>query len=80
MGGMVFILASDIAPEAVVLRQVILAQAPATKTPFPTFTPDMPSGFNPVVALQASPTNTLVPTWTPSITPTPLPTNTPLPT
>lgn len=49
----------------------VLAQAPATRTPFPTFTPTG-TGLPPPTA-----TGTYVPTWTPSITPTPLPTDTP---
>lgn len=54
--------------------QRVLAQAPATRTPFPTFTPTA-TGLPP-----PTPVNTLVPTWTPSITPTPPATDTPTPT
>lgn len=55
---------------------IVLAQAPATRTPQPTFTP----GFSNI--LLATPLNTRVPTWTPTITPTPTdtPTATPSPT
>jgi hypothetical protein len=53
--------------------QRVLAQAPATRTPFPTFT-TTPTGLPP-----ATPVNTTVPTWTPTITPTPPPTDTPIP-
>jgi hypothetical protein len=53
---------------------VVLAQAPATRTPLPTFTP-LP-GF-----AIATPVNTRVPTWTPTATvpatPTEIPTITP---
>jgi hypothetical protein len=49
----------------------VLAQAPATRTPFPTFTPTG-TGFP-----GPTPVGTLVPTWTPSITLTPTPTHTP---
>ncbi|MCB0167352.1 MAG: hypothetical protein KDI79_24195 [Anaerolineae bacterium] len=52
----------------------VLAQAPATRTPYPTFTPT--STLEP----GATALSTLVPTWTPSITYTPEPTNTPEPT
>src|SRR5262245_41566174 len=55
----------------------VLAQAPATRTPFPTFTP---TG---TLVPGATPIGTFVPTWTPSITPTPtdtpIPTSTPIP-
>lgn len=51
---------------------IVLAQAPATRTPFPTFTPT-PTGSPP-----ATPLSTLVPTWTPTITPTPTPTEIPI--
>lgn len=55
----------------------VLAQAPATRTPFPTFTPTS-TGLPP-----ATPFGTLVPTWTPTVTPTPAdtptPTTTPVP-
>ena len=52
----------------------VLAQAPATRTPYPTFT----STFTPEPG--STSIGTLVPTWTPSITYTPGPTNTPEPT
>jgi hypothetical protein len=74
MGGLFWFIVSANAPQDVIVDQHVLAQAPATRTPFPTFT---------VVPAQATmtlfptPTNTMVPTWTPSITPTPPPTNTP---
>ncbi len=49
----------------------VLAQAPVTRTPYPTFTPTYtPEPW-------ATPLNTLVPTWTPSVTLTPWPTDTP---
>lgn len=51
---------------------LVLAQAPATRTPFPTFTPTG-TGIPGATAI-----GTIVPTWTPSITPTP--TETPIPT
>ncbi len=41
---------------------IVLAQAPATRTPLPTFTPT--PGLN-----ISTPMNTRVPTWTPTITP-----------
>ncbi len=49
----------------------VLAQAPATRTPLPTFT-----GVADRLAF-VTPTGTYVPTWTPTITPIPLPTDTP---
>ncbi len=56
----------------------VLAQAPATRTPLPTFTRTW-NGLSFV-----TPTSTRVPTWTPTITPTPRPTDisteTPIPT
>ncbi len=52
----------------------VLAYAPATRTPFPTFTPTA-TGLPP-----STPINTRVPTWSPTITLTPLPTDTPTPT
>src|SRR5258705_10568724 len=67
LGGLVWLLTIQ-SPGA--FRRV-LAQAPATRTPFPTFTPT-PTGLPP-----ATPIGTIVPTWTPSVTPTPLPTDTP---
>lgn len=53
----------------------VLAQAPATRTPFPTFT----MTFDRLAFM--TPTNTRVPTWTPTITltPTDIPTPTPMP-
>jgi hypothetical protein len=49
----------------------VLAQAPATRTPFPTFTPTGTGEPGP------TPLSTMVPTWTPSITLTPTPTSPP---
>lgn len=49
----------------------VLAQAPATRTPQPTFT----HSWNSLSFV--TPTSTHVPTWTPTITPTPQPTDTP---
>ena len=69
LGGLVWLLAVQ-SPGGF---QRVLAQAPATRTPFPTFTPTS-TRLPPPTAM-----NTLVPTWTPSITPTPLPTDTPIP-
>ena len=69
LGGLVWLLAVQ-SPGGF---QRVLAQAPATRTPFPTFTPtstDLPP---------PTPLNTMVPTWTPTITPTPAPTETPIP-
>src|SRR5512138_2061230 len=67
LGGLVWLLATE-SPGA--FRRV-LAQAPATRTPFPTFTAT-PTGLPPPTAI-----GTLVPTWTPTVTPTPQPTDTP---
>jgi len=57
---------------------IVFAQAPATRTPFPTFT-STPTGQPLATAL-----STRVPTWTPTITltptPTDIPTATPVPT
>jgi len=69
LGGLVWLLAAQ-TPGAF---QRVLAQAPATRTPLPTFTPTA-TGLPLPTAM-----NTRVPTWTPTITPTPLPTNTPVP-
>jgi hypothetical protein len=69
LGGMVWLLATE-SPGA--FRRV-LAQAPATRTPFPTFTAT-PTGLPP-----PTPLGTMVPTWTPTISPTPQPTDTPTP-
>ncbi len=73
LGGLVWLLAME-TPGS--FRRV-LAQAPATRTPFPTFT-TTPTGLPP-----ATPIGTFVPTWTPTVTPTPqdtpTPTLTPLP-
>ena len=74
LGGLVWLLATQSSGRF----PIVLAQAPATRTPFPTFTPTS-TGLPP-----ATPLNTSVPTWTPSITPTPTPTHitteTPIPT
>ncbi len=74
LGGLVWLLATQTSGRF----PIVLAQAPATRTPFPTFT-TTPTGLPP-----ATPMNTRVPTWTPSVTPTPLPTEiptaTPIPT
>ena len=74
MGGLVWIVASDLAPEDSFFTQRVMAQAPATRTPNPTFTP---APALPTITPLPSETNTPVPTWTPSITPTPWPTETP---
>jgi hypothetical protein len=74
LGGLVWLLTIQ-SPGA--FRRV-LAQAPATRTPFPTFTPT-PTGLPGATAI-----STWVPTWTPTVTPTPqataTPTATPIPT
>jgi hypothetical protein len=67
LGGLVWLLAAQ-SPGSF---QRVLAQAPATRTPFPTFT------LTPTNLPPATPVNTLVPTWTPTITLTPQPTETP---
>lgn len=77
MGGVIWLLVYQTSPTPPVLSQQVLAQAPPTRTPRPTFT-STPAEATPIPL--ASPTNTLVPTWTPSITPTPPPTRTPTPT
>lgn len=69
LGGLVWLLAIH-SPGGF---QRVLAQAPATRTPFPTFTPTA-TGLPP-----PTPVNTRVPTWTPTITLTPAPTETPIP-
>ena len=69
LGGLVWLLAIQ-SPGG--FRRV-LAQAPATRTPFPTFTATATDQPPP------TPLNTMVPTWTPSVTPTPPPTDTPIP-
>jgi hypothetical protein len=69
LGGLVWLLATE-SPGA--FRRV-LAQAPATRTPFPTFTAT-PTGLP-----LPTPLGTMVPTWTPTISPTPQPTDTPTP-
>ncbi len=69
LGGLVWLLAAQ-TPGGF---QRVLAQAPATRTPLPTFTATA-TGLPP-----PTPMSTTVPTWTPTITPTPLPTDTPLP-
>ncbi len=70
LGGLVWLLAT----QSPVGFQRVLAQAPATRTPFPTFTPT-PTNLPP-----PTPVSTYVPTWTPTITLTPVPTDTPTPT
>jgi hypothetical protein len=67
LGGLVWLLAVQ-SPGGL---QRVLAQAPATRTPLPTFTPTATNLPPP------TPTSTFVPTWTPTITLTPLPTDTP---
>lgn len=67
LGGLVWVLTIQ-SPGA--FRRV-LAQAPATRTPFPTFT-TTPTGLPAPTAV-----GTFVPTWTPTVTPTPPPTDTP---
>ncbi len=67
LGGLVWLLVTQ-SPGG---WQRVLAQAPATRTPFPTFTPTATGLPGP------SPTSTFVPTWTPTITLTPGPTDTP---
>ncbi len=67
------------------LRHVVLAHAPSTKTPLPTFTPVTPTPFaTRNNSINPTSTGTFVPTLTPSMTPTPTstrtPTNTPMPT
>lgn len=69
LGGMVWLLAGHSTGD---FRRV-LAQAPATRTPMPTFTP---TGTN---QPPATPLSTPVPTWSPTITPTPTETGTPTP-
>jgi hypothetical protein len=69
LGGLLWLLATQ-SPGGF---QQVFAQAPATRTPLPTFTAS-PTGRPP-----ATPINTFVPTWTPTITPTPVPTETPIP-
>ncbi len=72
LGGLVWLLTIQSAGRF----PIVFAQAPATRTPFPTFT------LTPSDSLFATPLNTRVPTWTPTITPTPTdtPTVTPIPT
>lgn len=70
LGGLVWLLAVESPGNF----QRVLAYAPATRTPFPTFTPTSTSLPPP------TPINTRVPTWTPSVTPTAPPTDTPTPT
>ncbi|MBN1991971.1 MAG: hypothetical protein JW953_04660 [Anaerolineae bacterium] len=67
LGGLIWLLAVQ-SPGSF---QRVLAQAPATRTPFPTFTPT-PTNLPP-----PTPLNTRVPTWTPTITPIPTETSTP---
>jgi len=83
IGGFTWLIATDTSPQQAPFKQVVLAQAASTRTPYPTFTPDQFAGKSfPLVALtpQPTPTNTRVPTWTPTITATPPPTDTPTPT
>jgi len=74
LGGLVWLLAIQTAGQF----PLVLAQAPATRTPYPTFTPAH------INFTFATPLNTRVPTWTPTITPIPtatdIPTATPVPT
>jgi hypothetical protein len=77
VGGLLWIIASDFVPQDVQFKQVVLAQALHTRTPYPTFTPIPPALPIPGSPLQPTSTGTRVPTWTPTITPTPLPTDTP---
>lgn len=69
LGGLVWLLAIQ-SPGSF---QRVLAQAPATRTPYPTFT-STPTDLPP-----PTPLSTLVPTWTPTITPIPTETETPTP-
>ena len=75
LGGLVWLLATQSSGRF----PIVLAQAPATRTPFPTFTPTSYTDFS-----VSTPINTRVPTWTPSVTltptPTDIPTATPIPT
>jgi len=74
LGGLVWLLATQASGQF----PIVLAQAPATRTPQPTFT------ITPTGLPTATPMNTRVPTWTPTITPIPsptdIPTSTPIPT
>ena len=74
MGGLLWVIVADISPQQLIFSQSVLAQAPATRTPNPTFTVTSPL---PTMTPFPSATSTTLPTWTPSITYTPLPTNTP---
>ena len=67
LGGLVWLLATQSSGRF----PIVLAQAPATRTPYPTFTP---TALGPSFA---TPLNTRVPTWTPTITGTPTPTDIP---
>jgi hypothetical protein len=69
LGGLIWLLAQQ-SPDD--FRRV-LAQSPATRTPWPTFT-TTPTDLPPPTAL-----STHVPTWTPTITPIPTETETPTP-
>lgn len=73
LGGLVWLLAL----QSTGRFPLVLAQAPATRTPMPTFTPT--GGIH-----IATPISTYVPTWTPTATvplpPTQTPTETPVPT
>jgi len=81
MGGLLWVISASVVPEQVSFSQLTVAQAPATRTPYPTFTPILSW---PAATPFPSATNTQVPTWTPSITltptPTRIPTETPVPT
>ena len=67
LGGLVWLLATQSSGRF----PIVLAQAPATRTPFPTFTPTATG--SPAATLL----NTRVPTWTPTVTNTPMPTDIP---
>ena len=67
LGGLVWLLATQSSGRF----PVVLAQAPATRTPFPTFTPTATG------SPMATVINTRVPTWTPSVTSTPTATDIP---
>lgn len=81
VGGLVWVIVSEVLPQHTAFTQMVLAQAPATRTPNPTFTPSLKQA---TLTPFPSATSTLVATWTPSITPTPsptpIPTDTPIPT
>lgn len=77
MMGMVVLMAYDVAPETMNLQQMVMAGAPSTKTPLPTFTPPPPRAVAATSTPLPTATSTLVATLTPSITPTPTETPTP---